>query len=267
MSLHKLTSSDTLLAAADGKADGISVVNKFGRNIEIDSGVTADIWDGGYTVASGGTSLIWLAPTAARIHTIASDSTSDDTGSTGVDTVKVHYLADWDTAEAIETVGPGDLNEGIAMTNAAVMINRMEVVPQATTLVCNVGEITATAASDSTVTSIIKPLIGQTGQTCYGIPSTHNLYINRLYGNMNKAGGSSALVDVALCFNPNPDTQSVAFLTKHTFGLMSTGTSALTINYAVPKKMAGPGIVKIQALSGTNDVDLSAGFDGVLITQ
>lgn len=33
----------------------------------------------------------------------------------------------------------------------------------------------------------------------------------------------------------------------------------------VPKKFVGPGIIKIQSTSGANDVDISAGFDIVLI--
>jgi hypothetical protein len=74
---------DFYVRAALGHYPNIKGVNKFGRNIEIDSSVTADIWDGGYTVASGGVSLIWVAPTAARTHTIASTDANDTAGGTG----------------------------------------------------------------------------------------------------------------------------------------------------------------------------------------
>ena len=52
------------------------VVNKFGRNPDIDASTAADIWDGGPV---GGT-LIWLAPTAARIHQITSTDATDTAG-------------------------------------------------------------------------------------------------------------------------------------------------------------------------------------------
>ena len=70
---------------------------KFGRNIEVDDTVTADIWDGGHTVASGGVSLIWVAPTQARVHQLVSSSTDDDAAGVGARTVRIYYLKDWDT--------------------------------------------------------------------------------------------------------------------------------------------------------------------------
>jgi len=261
---RSIVSSDFLLEVAKGNVPGHSSDNKFGRNIEVDSGVTADVWDGGHTVASGGTSLIWLAPTAARIHTIASTSANDDTGGTGANSVKINYLPDWDTGEATETV-TGDLNAGIAMSNAAVMINRMEVIIQSTSTTINAGEITATAATDSTVTARIRIGQGQTQTAIYGIPSTQKLKIGRFYANVNKAGGAAGLLDVTMLANTAPDTNTTEFITKHTFGLQTVGTSAFTIPYYVPKKIDGPAIVKVQVASNTNDMDVSAGFDFVVV--
>ena len=149
--------------------------------------------------------------------------------------------------------------------NSYVIIHRLEALTWGSSGP-NIGEITATTLTDSpgTVTARIRAGQGQTQMVIYGIPSTQTLYMGRLYGNMNKAG-QAALCDVSVKYNPEPQTELTGFLTKHTFGLQSTGTSALTINYATPKKFAGPGILKMQVLSGTNDVDISGGFDAVLI--
>jgi len=263
-SARQLSVADPLLEISRDNVTGQSSENKFGRNIEIDSGVTADIWDGGHTVASGGTSLIWVAPTAARIHTIASTSAADDTGSTGANSIIVSYLPDWDTAETTETV-TGDLNAGIAMNNAAVMINRMEVIIQSTSTIINAGVITATAATDSTVTAIIRVGQGQTQMAIYGVPSIQKLKMGRFYANVNKAVGAAGLLDITLLANTAPDTNTVPFITKHTFGLQTVGTSAFTIPYYGPKKIDGPCIVKVQAVSDTNDMDVSAGFDFVVV--
>ena len=48
-------------------------------------------------------------------------------------------------------------------------------------------------------------------------------------------------------------------------GLQTVGTSAFTIPYYGPKKFSGPVIVKLQVSSNTNDMDVSAGFDFVVL--
>lgn len=256
------TLSDFFVEVARGNIAGVSSVNKFGRNIEIDSGVTADVWDGGHTADE---SLLWVAPTQARTHTIASDSASDTDGGVGARRLKVFGLTDWDTAEVNEEIVMNTGSPPVTV-NAYVIIHRMFVTNKGATNV-NVGTITATATGDATVTAQIRPGQGQTQMAVYGIPSTQTAYMGRLYGNVNKAGGAAGLIDVSLRVNPEPQNELLNFLVKHTFGLQTVGTSALTINYYTPKTIAGPAIIKVQALSGTDNMDLSAGFDMVLINN
>lgn len=244
---------------ARGLVSGFSSINKFGRNIEIDNGVTADIWDGGHTADE---SLIWVAPTQARVHNIASTSASDAAAGVGARTIRVFGLPDWDSAETSQDIimdGTSDVP-----TTALVIINRMEVLTKGTTSV-NVGTITATAVTDGTVSAKIRPGQGQTQMAIFGIPSTQTAYMGRLYTNANKAGGAAALADVSLLYNPEPNTELLNFLTKHSLGLLTDGTSALTIPFFAPKVFVGPGILKIQVLSGTNNMDISAGFDLLIV--
>jgi len=263
-------SSPSLLEIAQGKVTGHSTVNKFGRNIEIDNNVTADVWDGGHTLTSGGVSLIWVAPTQARIHQIASSSNNDsDSGgdnpqSDGARTIQVAGLINWDTAEITESITL-DGTTVVSTTNSYVIIHRAFVLTKGGNASGpNVGPITMTAATDGTVTALIRAGQGETQMSIYGVPSTQVLYVGRFYGNVNKSGGAAGLIDASLRVNPNPDVELINFLVKHTFGLQTVGTSALTINYYVPKKFEGPAIVKIQVDSGTNDMDVSAGIDAVL---
>lgn len=241
--------------------EGQSLVNKFGRAPTGIQATATDVWD---RADATPTQSIWLAPTAARIHTIASTSANDTVGGTGAASVKIYYLSDWDTAEKSETV-TGNLNSGIAMDNAAVIIHRMEVIPQPTSTTVNAGTITATAAVDSTVTAQINIGEGQTQMAIQGIPSTQTLYVTRFYGTINKAQGAAASINFSFLINPSPNINTVVYLIKNTRGLQNTGKSGDTWPWIPYFKVIGPAIIKVQGLANAADVEASAGFDGYLV--
>lgn len=236
--------------------------HKFGHAPSGIQTTATDIWD---RADATPTQQVWLAPTAARIHTIASSSASDDTAGIGVNSVVVHYMADWDSRETTETV-TGDLNAGIAMANAAVMINRMVVVPQSTTTNVggNVGTITATAATDTTITAAILPGKGQTAMAILGLPSIQKGLLYDLEVHIDKAQGAVVSSDFDVRVNPNPDIQTLAFIRKSNLSVQSNGNTSERITYMPPLVIVGPAIMKIVALASTSDVDGSANFDIVL---
>jgi hypothetical protein len=253
----------TSLDIAMGNISGMTCVNKFGHAPDGVQTSATDIWS---RADATPTQQIWLAPTAPRIHTIASTSANDTTGSTGVDTVIISYLADWDTKETTETV-TGDLNAGIAMTNAAVIIHRMKVVAQATTTGVggNIGTITATAAVDATVTAIISPTDGQTEMAIYGIPSTQTAYLTKWRANIDKAQGAAASADFEFRSNGNPDVQTLAFARKHDIALQSTGTNMFESTFDPPIRFPGPCLLKVQAIASTSDLDGESAFDLIVV--
>jgi hypothetical protein len=254
-----------LLDIAQGSVTGHYAVNKFGRNIEIDASVTADVWDGGHTLASGGVSLIWVAPTQARIHDIVSSSASDDGAPVGVGarTIRVYGLTSWDTAETYEDITMNGTTN-VPTANSYVIIHRMEVLTKGATS-SNVGIIKATAQTDNTITAQIQASSGQTEMAIYGIPSTQTAYMYSFYGELDKAGGAAGVVDMCLLSNPEPDAELTNFLIKHRFGLQTVGTSSYMHSFNPPKKFAGPVILKSSVISGTNNMDVSSGFDMVLV--
>lgn len=254
---------DVALRISKGDQTGYMGVNKFGAAPSGIQTTATDIWD---RADATPTQQIWLAPTAARIHTIASDSVNDTTGGTGANTVQIKYLADWDTAEAVETV-TGNLNAGIAMTNAAVMIHRMKVVPQATSTTANVGTITATAATDGTVTAAILPGNGQTEMAIYGIPSTQTAYLTKWRCNIDKSSVTPATADFQLRVNPNPDVQTVSFLRKNDISLQSTGSNMFESEFNPYIKITGPAIIKVQAMASAADLDGESAFDLIVVNN
>jgi len=254
------------LEVALGNVTGVRGINKFGKNIEVDSGVTADVWTGGKTLASGGTSLIWVAPTAARTHTIASTDANDTSGGSGALTVKIWGLTSWTTTEVNETV---TMNTGTPPTtsNSYVIIHRMQVITTGAGGTRNAGLITATATTDATVTARIEIGEGQTHMAIYGIPSIETLCVESVGASVGKAGGASGLIDVDLLVNSEPDSQLTAFSHKHHFGLGTVGSSGLIPSFDPLKAIAGPAIVKVQADSGTNNMDIAAWFNGYVVTN
>ncbi len=251
--------TDFDIETTGGNVLGFSHTNKFGRNIQVDSGITADIWDGGHT---GDVSLIWVAPTQARKHDFKSSSGDDASGGLGARTVRFFGLPDWDTKETSEVITMNGTNN-VATTNDYVIIHRIQVLTKGGTS-SNVGVITATAQTDNTITAQIRAGQGQTQMSIMGVASTQTCFIGRVYGDVNKAGGATGLIDMSLMVNPEPDAELTNFNVLHTFGLQTVGTSALSIIFTSPKTFKGPGIIKIQSISGTNNMDVSAGFDTVL---
>ena len=98
-------------------------------------------------------------------------------------------------------------------------------------------------------------------------PSTQSLYLTEWTGSVNKASGAAASINFRLMFNPEPDAQLTHFAVRREQGVQSTGTSDSVWPFTVPLKLAGPGILKIQGIGSAADIDGSASFDGVLVTN
>ena len=237
-------------------------VNKFG---EAPSGIQTtptDVWSRANAVP---TQQIWLAPTAARIHTISSDSAADDDAGTGSNKIRIWYLPSWDLRETFEDV-EGDIASGIAMVNAAVMINRMKALPQATTtdVGVNTGTIIATAAVDTTISAVILPSNGQTEMAILGVPSIQTFLMYHWGANIDKNIGGIASADFQLRVNEDPETAILGFLRKGDISVQSTGSSSVPARFYIPASFPGPAIIKIQGIASAADVDGSARFCGIL---
>jgi len=249
---------DSRMAVPAGLMTGQSGVNKFGRSKNVDAVIT-DIWDGANSTTDQD---IWIAPTAARIHNIASTVAADSNSAAGARTLQVYGLTNWANAEVSETITMLGTNV-VSTTNAYVILHRMKVLTKGTTN--NVGNITATAASDDTLTAMILAGEGQTQMAIYGIPSSQTAYMTCYYSSFNRSGGAAALADISLQVNPEPDASLPAFLVKQTQGLQTVGSSLFQHCFNPYFKIVGPAIVKIQAIGSTTDLDISAGFDLVLV--
>jgi hypothetical protein len=256
---------DLALEIPAGRVGTTTSVNKFGRATNVDSGVTTDIWDRANATADQD---IWVAPTAARVHAIASTSDNDGkTGapsSTGARTLRVYGLTAWNADEVSEDITL-DGTTSVNTVNSYVIVHRMKVLTKGSSGP-NVGILTATAATDATITAQINAGEGQTQMAIYGIPSTKVAYLTGFYASVLKANLSTNEVhaDINVVFNPNPDSELTAFLIKHTAGCGTRAQSPFRHMFNPYNKFEGPGILKVQAAGSANDLDVSAGFDLIL---
>ena len=246
-----------MLAVARGTVAGMTSVNKFGRAVDGVQTAGSDIWDRADSAATQNT---WLAPTAARVHSITG-TVNDTLAGTHAQKVQVFGLTSWDADEVSETVEMAGAG-GVNTTNSFVIIHRMKVVQWGSS--ATNGLIQATAATDATVTAEINADEGQTQMAIYGVPSTQKAYMTRYYASINKAV-AAANADVSLLVNPVPDDDTTVWQVKHTNGLDTTGTSYLNHEFDPPFVIAGPAIIKLRGVSSAADLDMSGGCDLVLV--
>jgi hypothetical protein len=233
-------------------------LNKFGRTTNAASGTLTDIWDGADTATN---QPIWLAPTAARTHALVSTQAADAAAGTGANTVRVQGLKTWSSAETAEVVTLNGTTP-VNTANSYVIIHRMKLLTWGSGGT-NAGVITATAATDSTITAMILAGEGQTQMAIYGVPSGKSLYMSQYYGSVNK-NVKTAGVDIQVRLNPSPDVLTTGFLVKHTKGLVSEGTGDNNHLFDPYWKIEGPAIVKVQCTSDTASTVVDGGFDGYI---
>jgi len=237
-----------------GGIPGIYSVNKFGETTNADSGIATDIWDRANPTNN---QAMWLAPTAARIHAIVSTSANDAVAGTGCSSIQLWGLTSWDAEEVSEIV----ILEGatpVNTINSYVIIHRMKGLGFGSGNT-NDGDITATAATDSTVTAQISAGNGQTLMAVYGVPSARTAYMPCF--DFAVVRTVAAIAEMTMFVNEDPSSNPKAFITKHTYGYDAGSTSSGGHKFDPYKKITGPAIIKFQVLTNTNNTIISGGFD------
>jgi hypothetical protein len=148
--------------------------------------------------------------------------------------------------------------------NTYTRIYRMYVNEPCGTDRVNAGDITATAATDGTVTACIKAGDGQTLMAIYTIPAGHTGYMTGSYFSVNKGGGSAALVDVVIRSSGPTDGTNPPWRVQHFEGGQTSGTSALGHPFNPPKVFTEKTDIVMRVNEVSADVDVSGGFDLVL---
>lgn len=248
------------LEVALGNVDNYGAIDKFGRAPSGVQATATDIWD---RADATPTQQLWVAPTQARIHNIVSTDANDASGGTGLQTMRIWGLTAWDANEGFEDVTLNGLTD-VPTENAYVIIHRMKKLTSGASGP-NVGTVTATAATDATVTAAMLPGQGQTQMAIFGVPSTCKFALEKFYASALQSVGAAVSIGVEVLVAEDPEAEEGVFTVKHTDSIRSNATSAHPHEFHPPKVFDGPCIVKIQCTATSADTDVSAGFDAYLV--
>jgi len=239
---------DFNLELSKGKISGHSAVNKFGRNIDVDTGSFQDIWDGGGTYG-------FLS--AATEHWVSSESSNDGSGYPGAGTIHIQGLdSSWNAATE-RVVLDGATHQ--PTSNAFLRVFRMKVM-SAGASGKNIGRVLCAATDSGGTTAIISADYNQTLMAIYAIASGRTGYLTNWYGDMNRNTTSGA---ANLVLRARKDGET--FQTKHVLGIVGAGNSHFSHTFMPPLKFTEKTDIKIDADVSANNTDISAGFDITLV--
>lgn len=129
----------------------------------------------------------------------------------------------------------------------------------------NVGEITATAQTDATVTAQVSAGKGQTLMAIYTVPAGKTAYMTKFYASLNKAG-SAGTANVSLRQTKFAEVDGTGTIVEHYLGLGTAGSSIIEHKYTPYKRFEERTDIMMRAEEvSANDMDISGGFDLILV--
>ena len=224
-------------------------IDRMGANLDVDSSAAEDVW------AYGGD---WVAPTAARTHTLVSSSAADAAAGTGARTLHVRGLdADYNIQEEMISLN-GQSN--VVTANAYIILDHAHVTT-AGSGGTNAGNITITASVDATAQGYIASGVGTTLNAWYQVPAGYTGYLLQWGAGVQQTSASNA-IDVFLY---KKDFGGI-FVMQDVIPLYTGGTSHAHHEYCLPQPFAAKSIVKMRAANATaNNNDVHVTFALLLV--
>lgn len=241
---------DFALEVAKGNVSKHSVELKFGRNPDVDTAASEDIWTAGGNL---------VEPTAARIHSVVSSSANDASAGTGLRTLTIVGLDSSYNIQS-ETITMNGVTP-VNTVNSYTFINRAygKTFGGGGT---NAGTITGTALVDATVQFVVGVGYGQTHKAIYMVPASTKGYITRMYGSFQQTTASSTL-DIIMY---TKDFGSGGYIGRRNMHLTNSGSGFAEINFNPYLQIAAKTIVKLRAeTASANNNEVGGGFDMYIV--
>jgi len=238
---------DSNLRIPSGKISGHSSVNKFGRNINIASGSTEEIWDGSAT---------YVFPSTALMTSIS--QTTDQVALRGAN-IEIQGLdSNWDFVTQISILDASDTTTVVTLTTALIRCFRMKVLAD----VIGDSDIRVHNAGETQDYAIITAGNNQTLMAIYTVPNGKTAYMTCYYAHHNPATNQNPTSNAIVLWASDRDS-SYAKQIKNVVGLPDAGGfQHLFIPYI---KFTQKTDIFITASPVGKAADVSAGFDFILI--
>ena len=235
--------SPTLLDISRGLVPGHSYINKFGRNTDIDT-TAEDVWDGGGTYT--------FSSTADITHAVSSAADTITIEVQGLDT-------NWDQVTQDVTLTG---TTAVALTTSLIRVFRMRNTSgtaAAGNIQVGVGTTTG-SFSAANLRAQITLGFEQTLMAIYSVPRGKTAYATNYWANINKANATGAL-DVTTYTRFFGGVFRVGLTT----GLIAGGSSHFQHKWEPYPALPEKSDIKIVGIGSTNNFDVSAGFDLILV--
>ncbi len=196
--MSRILTRDYGLEVAKGNVGGVATFEKYGKNLDLDTGsVPEDIWGGG--------SLFTGHPTgSAETLEIFSSDANDADGGTGARTVRIYNLLDSTGAASADV--DVTLNGTTAVSLGATTYyrggSRMKVLT-AGSGGANAGGLTLRHTTTTANIFAVMPLgLNQTAICAYTVPLNKILYINRIQMQLSRRSGAAGSASMSARVRP-----------------------------------------------------------------
>lgn len=227
---------------------GWSVIHKFGRLSDVGIGSTPeDIWDG---------DGLYPFPSATAVTTVVSDSTDDDDGGIGVNTIFVEGLdSDYNSLTEQATMNG---TTTVTLTNQFLRVFRVSTILVGSSE-SNIGTIQV--KHGATVLAQIGPSLGQTLMAIYTIPNDLGIaYLANWY--MVAWRQAAASVEVAFQVKKVGE----GWQTEELIGINTQGGSPWDYKFPYWVELPKKADVRCRVIEATaNNMSVSAGFDVIFV--
>jgi len=244
--------NDYFLELSKGHIPQHSAINKYGFNLDIDTGSDPEtIWSAG--------GLYTFATSADTLKVISSDVDDNGTGTTGALTIKVQGLdTNYDIIEEDFT-----LNGQAAVTgNKEFLRVYRAFVTSAGASEYNEGTITINNSDDSLTLAEIPAEHSQTQMAVYTVPRNYRGFITNISGSIIKSGGTRRDATLNLYTRAN----GVAKL-KQSFSVETDGTTVFNKEFSLPLVLEEKTDIYVNAEVGGNNAGVFSNMGIILVDQ
>ena len=238
-----------MLEIARGNIPGLSQINKFGRNPDIASAGTEEIWDG---------SAAYVFPATALMTSIS--QTTDQSTMRGK-TIEVQGLdANWDAVTQNAVLDATLTTNVVTLTTALIRCHRMKVLAN----VVSDSDIRVHNAGETQDYAVITSGNNQTLMAIYTIPNGVTGYMTSFYSSLSPETNKDPTkmqVDLLGRDNDNGYEKQI----KHSYGLPKEGSELFQHRYEPYKKFTQKTDVFVTGSPIGKAADVSSGFDFILV--